>query len=46
MTVSTESSSRPDKGPLVESEKVNYVSKGENLNQILSNKTESSKLYR
>lgn len=41
MTVSTDSSSRPDKGPLVESEKVNYISKGGNLNQILSNKTEN-----
>lgn len=34
----TASSSRPDNVPLVESEKVKYISKGGNLNQILSNK--------
>lgn len=37
----TASSSRPDNVPLVESEKVKYIPKGGNLNQILSNKIES-----
>ena len=37
----TVSSSRPDNVPLVESKKVKYISKGGNLNQILSNKIES-----
>lgn len=41
MRIRTTFSSGPDNGPLVESETAKYISRGGNLNQILSNKIES-----